>query len=172
MPNLLALQKYSLGDSDFYYKNKDRQNIEEYGGDKSFFVMVYEPFEKYGIQFGGWKIEFHFERDIFTVWNMNLTLFINKKFNLNHALSYWRPQLLKKFEKPFELRLVVPFLNFNIYQKIFYLKKSFQTFSYFLNGKSCMQHIISCKTARHTKMTLKLKDLLGMKFEKPLSIDM
>ena len=62
MPNLLALQKYSLGDSDFYYKNKDRQNIEEYGGDKSFFVMVYEPFEKYGIQFGGWKIEFHFER--------------------------------------------------------------------------------------------------------------
>ena len=126
MPNLLALQKYSLGDSDFYYKNKDRQNIEEYGGDKSFFVMVYEPFEKYGIQFGGWKIEFHFERDIFTVWNMNLTLFINKKFNLNHALSYWRPQLLKKFEKPFELRLVVPFLNFNIYQKIFYLKNHFR----------------------------------------------
>ena len=103
---------------------------------------------------------------------MNLTLFINKKFNLNHALSYWRPQLLKKFEKPFELRLVVPFLNFNIYQKIFLSKKSFQTFSYFLNGKSCMQHIISCKTARHTKMTPKLKDLLGMKFEKPLSIDM
>ena len=84
--------------------------------------MVYEPFEKYGIQFRGWKIEFHFEKDIFTVWNMNLTLFIYKKFNLNHNQFQLTASTIKEIWKTLWTSTSCSFLNFNIYQKIFYIK--------------------------------------------------